>query len=275
MWPSVEDLFEDVLGKAMNGLELSADELAERAGLDLGSVEALLAGRYNPQAADTVCDVLELNGEALNRLARTDVSPAAELPTGVSLHNAPFPVPGYPEMTVNSYAVRPPDSSCTLALIDAGTDFERLLKKLPPKEKQNIVLFLTHTHADHVAHFQTLSALSTKSYTPQVEPYFHAQAVREGDVFALGDSWRLKALMTPGHSVGGTSYLLEGPEVPVAFVGDAIFCCSMGKANNLYSEALSAIRDQILTLPDATVLCPGHGPPTTVGYEKAHNPFFA
>ena len=58
-------------------------------------------------------------------------------------------------------------------------------------------------------------------------------------------------------------------------VGDAIFAGSIGKVRDDYQGALVNIRREILGLSDHTLLCPGHGPLTTVGQEKAHNPFFA
>ncbi len=61
---------------------------------------------------------------------------------------------------------------------------------------------------------------------------------------------------------------------PIAVVGDAMFAGSMGGGMVSFSEALKNNREKILTLSDQTVLCPGHGPLTTVGQEKVHNPFF-
>ena len=60
----------------------------------------------------------------------------------------------------------------------------------------------------------------------------------------------------------------------VALVGDAIFAGSMGRGNPDWHLARQKVREQILTLPAETLLCPGHGPLTTVAEEKAHNPFF-
>jgi glyoxylase-like metal-dependent hydrolase (beta-lactamase superfamily II) len=61
----------------------------------------------------------------------------------------------------------------------------------------------------------------------------------------------------------------------VAVVGDSLFAGSMGGAPNQYEQALRNNLEKILTLPDDTVLCPGHGPMSTVREEKGHNPFFA
>jgi len=58
-------------------------------------------------------------------------------------------------------------------------------------------------------------------------------------------------------------------------VGDALFAGSMGGGMVSYDDALRNICEQVMTLPDDTIICPGHGPMTSVGEEKRHNPFFA
>jgi len=60
----------------------------------------------------------------------------------------------------------------------------------------------------------------------------------------------------------------------VAIVGDAIFAGSIGRGHQSWELARHAVREQIFSLPPDTLLCPGHGPLTTVAEEKAHNPFF-
>jgi hydroxyacylglutathione hydrolase len=98
--------------------------------------------------------------------------------------------------------------------------------------------------------------------------------------FEIGSTkWNVGALsieprLTRGHSEGGTTYVINGLSRPVAVVGDAIFAGSIGGPKLSYADALEGIRSQILSLPDNTVICPGHGPLTTVGEEKANNPFF-
>ena len=71
------------------------------------------------------------------------------------------------------------------------------------------------------------------------------------------------------------TYVIEGLKRPVAIVGDSLFAGSMGGGSVSYEDALQNNLKKILTLPDETMLCPGHGPMTTVGEEKVHNPFFA
>ncbi|HAW97391.1 MAG TPA: MBL fold metallo-hydrolase, partial [Opitutae bacterium] len=100
-----------------------------------------------------------------------------------------------------------------------------------------------------------------------------ATPIREGFEHSIG-GLSLTALHTHGHSVCGMTFLIKGLERMVAITGDAIFAGSMGGGMVSYEDALRNNREKIMTLPDDTVLCPGHGPMTTVGEEKAHNPFF-
>ena len=68
--------------------------------------------------------------------------------------------------------------------------------------------------------------------------------------------------------------MVNGLGQDIAIVGDAIFAGSMGGGMVSYEDALMTNREKIMTLPDETILCPGHGPITTVGEEKKYNPFF-
>ena len=88
------------------------------------------------------------------------------------------------------------------------------------------------------------------------------------------NSLSLVAKHTHGHSVGGLTYIIDGLEKPVAVVGDAIFAGSMGGGMVSYTDALRTNREKIMSLADDTILCPGHGPLTTVREEKQNNPFF-
>ena len=86
---------------------------------------------------------------------------------------------------------------------------------------------------------------------------------------------KIDTRQTSGHSRGGVTYVVNGLPNRIAEVGDSMFASSMGGGSVSYADALRNNREQILTLPDDTILCPGHGPLTTVGEEKMHNPFFA
>ena len=82
------------------------------------------------------------------------------------------------------------------------------------------------------------------------------------------------ALHTHGHSVGGMSYIIDGLSSPVAIVGDAIFAGSMGGGMVSFADALNTNREKLMTLSEETIICPGHGPMSTIAEEKQYNPFF-
>jgi len=136
---------------------------------------------------------------------------------------------------------------------------------------------VTHSHQDHIAALGDIRArfptahlhTGSKNAPPQ-----HRN--RANDFVHLG-SLRITNRDTPGHAPDGVTYIVGNwpDDAPhVAFVGDAIFAGSMGRGNQSWELARQKVREQILTLPAETLLCPGHGPLTTVAGEKANNPFF-
>jgi glyoxylase-like metal-dependent hydrolase (beta-lactamase superfamily II) len=116
--------------------------------------------------------------------------------------------------------------------------------------------------------------LSAGFGTPLVSPAADA-TVKDGDTYeAAGFEWQVRNI--PGHTAGHVVYLWEGEEPPVVFVGDVIFAGSIGRTDfpdSDHRQLVFGIRSKLFTLPDATILLPGHGEPTTVGAEKKNNPF--
>jgi glyoxylase-like metal-dependent hydrolase (beta-lactamase superfamily II) len=99
---------------------------------------------------------------------------------------------------------------------------------------------------------------------------------RANDCLQLG-SLRITNRDTPGHAEEGVTYLIGNwPEdAPhAAIVGDTLFAGSIATGFQSWEMLKEKVRSQVLTLPAETLLCPGHGPLTTVAQEKAHNPFF-
>ena len=110
---------------------------------------------------------------------------------------------------------------------------------------------------------------NTKTAPPQ-------HRIRANDCIQLG-SLRITNRETPGHAEDGVTYLIGnwGEDAPhVAIVGDAIFAGSIGRGNQSWDLAKQKVRENIFSLPPETLICPGHGPLTTVAEEKANNPFF-
>ena len=104
-------------------------------------------------------------------------------------------------------------------------------------------------------------------------PIAGAKTFKENVHFHLGPL-AIKTLLTTGHSPGMTSYYITGLSWPLAIVGDSIFASSMGGSPTHFAEQFENNKIKLLTLPRDTVLACGHGPLTTLGQEKQHNPFF-
>ncbi len=271
----IEDGVEDLLSKSMRGLGMTATSLAAKVGLREGVVSGALEGRVDPQTLDKLAQALSLDNSSLRELCKPCEGPEIELPCGLIMLNTAHPVPGYAEMTVNSYLLFSAINTTNAIAFDTGSDpaiHDKILSEQNRKLRQ---LFLTHTHRDHVAAYDALFHSRLEVFACKREPFEGATLLGAGEHFELAE-FSIKALETRGHSPGGTSYLIEGLDRLVVIVGDALFCRSIGTIPaGLYEQALRQIEATILTLPGETILCPGHGPPSTVSFEKAHNPFFA
>jgi glyoxylase-like metal-dependent hydrolase (beta-lactamase superfamily II) len=268
----LEDQVGDVIGKARRGLRLSESQLVQAAGVTGEQLEALQSGGVIDQGAlERVAGALALDPAALLAMARGAWYPGEiAKPQGFAAFNTPFR-----DMTVNFYLAWDPETG-RAAAFDAGTDCDPMLDTLKTHGLTLESIFLTHTHTDHVAELDRLvEATGAPVYVSSLEPLLGAEPILEGREFKIG-SLRIAARLTPGHSPGGTTYVVTGCEPGLAVVGDALFASSMGGVSpELYEAALRANRSQILSLPASTVICPGHGPLTTPALELEHNPFYA
>jgi hydroxyacylglutathione hydrolase len=101
----------------------------------------------------------------------------------------------------------------------------------------------------------------------------NALPVKDGEELPFGEHAAIRMLHTPGHTDGSSCFLFRS----TLFTGDTLFAGSVGGIfgeKSGYRDILDSVRTKIFTLDDATVLMPGHGPPSSVAEEKAHNPFF-
>jgi glyoxylase-like metal-dependent hydrolase (beta-lactamase superfamily II) len=97
----------------------------------------------------------------------------------------------------------------------------------------------------------------------------------EGDTIPFG-THTLKVLFTPGHSLGHVSFYEAGEGV--VFDGDVLFAGGIGRTDlpgGSYETLIASITEKLMVLPDETVVCSGHGPVTTIGQERANNPWLA
>jgi glyoxylase-like metal-dependent hydrolase (beta-lactamase superfamily II) len=95
--------------------------------------------------------------------------------------------------------------------------------------------------------------------------------LKEGDIIEFGEC-TLKVIHTPGHTPGSICLLTEG----IVFTGDTLFAGSIGRVDLPMSQPeklIPSIKEKLMILPDDTVVLPGHGPKSTIGYERRYNPF--
>lgn len=266
----LEDNFSDVIGKAQRGLRLSDTQLAEKARVSSQTIRSLREGEFDELAVARIAPVLGLAARQLCDLAQGRWQPNK---TGSVDGLAGFTT-NYHDMAVNSYLVWDPDSKQAVAF-DTGADCRDMLNAADRHQLKITLILLTHSHPDHIADLDQLSGRTgAPVYTPEEEPVAEAEQFEEGKHWQLG-KLHIDTRKTWGHSRGGMTYVVNGLDRKLAVVGDAIFAGSMGGGNVSYRDALQTNLEKILSLPDETVICPGHGPMTTVGEEKRHNPFFA
>jgi glyoxylase-like metal-dependent hydrolase (beta-lactamase superfamily II) len=244
----LEDSYADIVRKAQRGLRLP--------GGPLPALESDIR-----QLAAT----LSLRPDALLASGRRSWHP---LPTPAIEGLQCFLSP-YKGMTVNSYLVTDPATGESAAF-DTGMDASAMLATGISIRQ----VFLTHTHRDHIGGLaKLLEKTGATAFVSERETLANATPFADGAEFQIG-KLRVETRRTDGHALGGTTFFVTGLEKPLAFTGDALFAGSMGGApQRTWPQALAGLRTQILTLPSDTILCPGHGPHTTVAEEKIHNPF--
>ncbi|MHC1790356.1 MBL fold metallo-hydrolase [Solidesulfovibrio sp.] len=204
-------------------------------------------------------------------------------------------------MDIVSFPLGPLETNCYLAMsgasavaVDVGGDPAPVLARLKAGGLTLEAICLTHLHCDHLYGVAALARetgcrvlagaedarlMETElgrgglMGLPLVDA-FAWEPVAPGETTLAGMPCRV--LATPGHSPGSRSFYF--PEAGVVFVGDLLFYRSIGRtdfAGGDYDVLLGAVASEIFSLPDKTLVYPGHGPATTVGDEKRHNPFFS
>jgi hydroxyacylglutathione hydrolase len=266
----LEDGHLDILGKAQRGLNLGDEELASRAGISMVDLQRIQAGEILPEPLGRLAPALNLGANALVDSARK-----AWRPQPVAVARLATFTTQFEDMTVNSYLVW--DAVAKQAVVfDSGADVSGLLDFAAATGLRLGLILITHTHIDHVVDLDRLRKKADATvWIGDKEPSLAGtRPFAAGKIFQVG-ALTIETRLTWGHADGGITYVVSGLSRPVAIVGDAIFAGSMGGGKISYTDAIHTTRKEILSLPDETVLAPGHGPLTTVAEEKIHNPFFA
>ncbi len=196
----------------------------------------------------------------------------------------------------NTYIARLKDHT-DCVVFDPGLEPEKIINHLEQHGLTPAAILITHGHGDHVGGNAALKKrwpdapivigaadahkltdprknLSASFGIPMASPPADA-TVKDGDVYnAAGFEFLVREI--PGHSAGHVVYIWQGRRPAVVFVGDVIFAGSVGRTDfpdGDHDQLISGIRSKLFTLPDDTILLPGHGPETTVGEEKRSNPY--
>ncbi|MDB6123941.1 MAG: glyoxylase-like metal-dependent hydrolase [Pedosphaera sp.] len=266
----LEDNFNDIIGKAQRGYELSDEQLAQQAGVSVSDLNRVKQGDFDESVVRKLAPVLKLNADALVALGKKLWYPKDP---GIIPGLAMFTTT-YEDMTVNSFLIWDPKTKAAVAF-DTGADASGMLKLAKDQGLSIQLILLTHTHPDHIADLANLkTATGAKAYVCELEAFDGAESFAAGKRFSAGDL-QIETRQTSGHAHGGITFVVSGLSKAIAVAGDSIFASSMGGGMISYDDALRNNKEKILTLPDETILCSGHGPLTTVGEEKKHNPFFA
>ncbi|HON18206.1 MAG TPA: MBL fold metallo-hydrolase [Salinivirgaceae bacterium] len=197
----------------------------------------------------------------------------------------------------NTYIVY--DETHQAVIIDAGcftTEEEQQLKNfIDQNNLKPVYLLNTHLHIDHILgnHFvkktyglsplahendeflidQTLSYANQLGLKLKNDPPYPSQYIDEGQILLVGN-FQIEVIHVPGHTPGHLVFYIK--EHNILFTGDVLFNLSIGRTDLIYGNYDALIKGifyKILPLPDNTLIYPGHGESTNVGFERANNPF--
>jgi hydroxyacylglutathione hydrolase len=272
---NLEDHVGDIIRKARLMTNVSPADAANAAGLtEAELIDLENSGKISKQPnISALAQKIGLTGSKLEKIAKGWLPAQPDIGTWREIRRI---TTSANDITVNCYLVWD-EGSREAALFDTGWDAAPVLKIVEEESLQLKHLFITHTHDDHIA---GMAAIREKF--PTIKIHTNSQSAppqhrnRANDCIHVG-SLRVTNRETTGHAEDGVTYIVGNfPEdVPhVAIVGDAIFAGSMGRGNQSWDLAKQKVREQIFSLPVDTLICPGHGPFSTVAQEKEANPFF-
>lgn len=190
----------------------------------------------------------------------------------------------------NSYLILDPDARRAV-LVDPGAEGPRLIEMVRSSGAQLEAIWLTHAHVDHIGAIADIKrvwdvpvhlhpadrplydrgAVQAAVYGLRIEqPPAPERELAEGDVLAVG-GLRFDVLHVPGHAPGHVAFVADG----LMLGGDLLFAGSIGRTDLPFADPdrMMDSLERVSALPDDTVVYPGHGLATSIGQERATNPF--
>lgn len=271
----LEDEFGDIIGKARFGLKRSPRSVALEAGIAESVLTSLENYERKPsrEEALAIAKALGLNGERAYAVATGAYHPKDEPSDGDDSAQVIRLSTDTGMFTVHSYLLVCRATGET-AIVDTAANGRQALDAIRERGLQPRLILLTHGHGDHIDEVDLVQRetrvpviagkkLDTPNGVDQIERLDDGESVEIGQL-------RVSLRTTPGHTPACVTFV-SGKS---AFSGDVIFAGSLGRGNFSYDAVRNSAKNVVLSLPDDTRIYPGHGPSTTVGEEKAHNPFF-
>lgn len=192
---------------------------------------------------------------------------------------------------VNCYCVSCEKTGQTV-IIDPGGNAEDILHHIQNYSVSVNTILLTHGHFDHIGAVEQIKRETGARVMlhkddkilidmaerqaeflglPAPEPFSIDHYINDGDVISVGQL-EAHVIATPGHSAGSVCYQFNH----ILFAGDTLFRGGIGRTDfpgGDYNQILHSIKNKLFVLDEETKVYPGHGPTTTIGWEKKHNPF--
>lgn len=187
------------------------------------------------------------------------------------------------------------DKTKRCVLIDTGEDPKPILQALKEHQLNLELILYTHAHIDHMAGcgliqsqyplvplwvhkkemfwIDLLATQASKYGIPEPTKPMITGYIQDKQVFDMG-TFKLESRFCPGHTPGGISFYC--PEAKLVFTGDSLFAGTIGRTDfpkGDHATLIKSIQTQLMTLPEETLVYSGHGPQTSIGIEKAHNPY--
>lgn len=190
------------------------------------------------------------------------------------------------ELQENCYIVMDENTKDTV-ICDPGDDFQHIVQNIEKLNGKVLAILLTHAHFDHIGavvelhqkynvpvymHEKEEEYMKKDNYVYRPLPKIYT-FIQDNEILNIG-SITIKVIYTPGHTKGGVCFLIGDKLI----TGDTLFQGSIGRSDFIggnFEELITSIKTRLLDLPGNTEVFPGHGPKSTINFEKLRNPYLS